>query len=782
MGSSCYYTPCMPKKKQPQAKENPLKEMRSRISKAPTKPGIYRWIGKNDEVLYIGKAKNLKNRLKSYVQKDPDITLGPWKLALIQKITDVDWTITETELEALILETNLIKELKPKYNVLMKDDKSYVYVKINVHDPYPSVEVVRHSQMGEEDSGKKPRYFGPFLSSGHIKRTLEMLHDVYGFRACKRSLEALNKAGQALRCHGERSRNMTPDHSQTKPPNRHPSTPLGVTPPELKPCLDSQIGRCNGLCKGDVTHEDYQNKIENVMRFFRGDRKGVLERLKEKMQQAAERKLFEDAAKLRDTLEYIQSLEAQQVVSDTSGANTDVFGVAMLSEKAHVVVLRERDGRVVGERSYALAGQADTVGEVLTQFIPQYYTSTGDIPDTIICAEKPEEPEILNQWLDERLGTGRRVTLHVPERGKKSKLLKMAEENAQEKIKQHLAKWEAATQKVEDALTELKKKLKLKDKPKRIECYDISHHGGTETVGSMSVFVNGKAKNEHYRSFTIRTMKKGVIDDYKALKEVLTRRMRHLAANLKNEEEALKDQGITIGKARKDEEEIIKDIKNQHILLRGNEGVSYKDFLVARKENEMISFVRIIKNKAGLHELKSLWVAEGYRSQKLGLFLVKKILKRAKNGKVYLMTNEPLAEYYAHVGFQYVQTPSDFFREKMEKRRKKYPDQPRPLIMVFDSKQNKHDPSLSSAPDLLVLDGGKGQLSTGVEVLKEMKVDIPIIGLAKREEEVFVPSDPTPLSFKKDSEGLFLLMRARDEAHRFANWQREKKAKKGFVG
>jgi len=182
------YTLSMPKKIQALGKaETRLKELRARITKAPQTPGVYRWIGDNGDVLYVGKAKNLKNRLKSYVQKKPDLSIGPWKLALLQKITDVDWTVTETEIEALMLETNLIKELKPKYNVLMKDDKNYVYVRMSMKDAYPTVSIIRRM---EEDGAK---YFGPFMSAHHIHRTLDMLHDVYGWRACKRSLDLLNK-------------------------------------------------------------------------------------------------------------------------------------------------------------------------------------------------------------------------------------------------------------------------------------------------------------------------------------------------------------------------------------------------------------------------------------------------------------------------------------------------------------------------------------------------------------------------------------------------------------
>ncbi len=719
----------MPKKAQP---EDGLKELRSRITKAPQDPGIYRWMNADGDVLYVGKAKNLKNRLKSYVQKSPDRSIGPWKLALRENIADVDWTVTETELEALILETNLIKDLKPKYNVMMKDDKNYVYVRIGTKESYPTVSVVR--QIGDDNA----KYFGPFLSAFHIKRTIDMLHDVYKWRSCDRSIDILN-------------------HNRDR---------------DLKPCLDFQIGKCNGLCAGKITQEEYRQKIESMMRFFKGDRSDLLTKLKEKMQRAAEKKLFEEAAKLRDTFNYIESLEEQQIVSDTTGANTDIFGVALLAGHSHVVVLREREGKLIGEQSFALAGHADTAAEVLEQFLPQYYIALEDIPDTVIFAEAPEEMEVLANWLSYE--KGKKVVIHVPERGKKSKLLQMAEKNAEEKITQQLAKWEAATKKVEGALFELKEVLNLPEKPRRIECYDISHLGGTETVGSMVVFIDGKAKNGDYRSFTLRTIHKGEIDDYKALKEVLMRRLRHL------KKVDWEEQGISFGKAKKGEQEAIEGMITAEDSL-SSEHIDYKDFFVARKEEEIIAFGRLIENNGGIHEIKSVWVSLGQRGKKLGHALVQRILRQVKKGKVYVILNSELEEYYAQLGFRHVITPPPVLQKKTEKFHKENPDQPIGIIMMYESKQNRPDSSLGSRPDLLVLDGGKGQLSTIVPVLKNMEIDIPIIALAKREEEVFIPESSTPLPLPHDSEGRFLLMRLRDEAHRFANRHREKRLKNALI-
>ena len=304
-----------------------------------------------------------------------------------------------------------------------------------------------------------------------------------------------------------------------------------------------------------------------------------------------------------------------------------------------------------------------------------------------IEVEDIDDQEVLEKWINESRVNESRVNVRAPERGKKSKLIIMAEENAKEKVKQQLAKWESAVQQVDDSLTELKELLDLEDKPKRIECYDISHHGGTETVGSMVVFINGKANNKDYRSFTIRTMKDGEIDDYKALKEVLTRRLRHLKKDKKSE------------------------CDNENIALE-------------------------------------------------------------KSNKAYIITDQTLEGIYLERGFITVRKIPKELTKKVTKGE---------IVMLFDHKKHKLDKSLTSTPDLLVLDGGKGQLSTGTEVLKATQLDIPIISIAKREEEIYAPGNNLPLPLKKDSEARFLIMRMRDEAHRFANWHREKRAKKGLT-
>ncbi len=687
-----------------------LEELRKRITKAPTDAGVYRWLNAKGDVLYIGKAKNLKNRLKSYVQKEPDKALGPWKLSLIKHIVDFDITVTQNELEALILETNLIKEVKPKYNVLMKDDKNYVYVRIT-KDVYPVLSVVR--QVEEDDA----RYFGPYLSAYNIKRTLNTLHDVFRFRSCALATDALNR---------------------DKPPERA--------------CLEYQIGQCNGLCVGDITQKQYIEGIEAVMRFLKGDHADAVVTLKDMMEDAANNNKFEKAAKLRDTLVYIESLDIPQVVSDTSRENTDAIGIALQNGKAQVVVLRERNGRLVEERSIALAGEADNIGAVLAELLPQYYSVETDIPDLILIQEEIEDKAILEAWLVQI--REKSVEIRAPERGKKSKLLALAESNAAQKVSQQFAKWEAAAQNISTALKELREVLGSENTFKRIEGYDISHLGGTETVGSMVVLKNGKPANKEYRSFTIRTVKEGEIDDYKALKEMLGRRLKYIEKH---------DESISIYRLKKKERdlwakeqkhrlEVPKDWREEVIIISKGEA----DLLTldARKSTKEKMIYGTLKLHATDRDL-----------QHAALDMLE---KKAGKHEWYVQCNvsDDLASIHG-LSPSVKPIPDDFKPNKEA---------------VLHRRSTTEDFSLKSVPDLLVIDGGKGQLSTVVEVLKDLKLDIPVIGLAKREEEVFLPGESLPVDLPNDSQASFLLQRLRNEAHRFANSHREKCIAKGMIG
>ncbi|MDA1208839.1 MAG: excinuclease ABC subunit UvrC [bacterium] len=731
--------------------ENPhLKDLAKIVSTMPQKPGVYRWLDEAGTVLYVGKAKKLRDRLKSYVSK-PNKNIGPWKLSLIKNIAGLETTITQSELEALVLETNLIKEMKPKYNVLMKDDKNYVYVQITIADVCPTIDITR--QM----DNKKAKYFGPFLTAQRVRYTLDLLQDILGYRSCKESIRALNTQRQI------------PKLKTHKPQ----FTTYNLQPTTSTPCLQFQIGQCNGLCTGKISPEEYGKRMHAVIDFFKGNHTEAKRLAKVMMKEAANNKKFERAARLRDALAAIEKMKETQMASDTSGQHADYLAVVIAAGKAQAVVLQERGGKLIGEQSIALKGQPDSIVEALEQFIPQYYTAMPDIPNTVVISEEIEDHEVMQEWLQSI--RGKHVDLWVPERGKKSKLLELAIANAEEKLRQQAAAWEAAARNLEEALEQVRDAIGLPDVPKRIEGYDISHLGGTETVGSMVVMINGKPNNKDYRSFTIQTLKEGDIDDYKALKEVLRRRLRHLS----DEVGQWKEKGVLIGKARKGEDKQIEEIIAQHKEELGQNTFSYKDFTLARKEKEIIGFGRMTTHKDKTIELQSIWVHQDYRGQKLGKFISRSILKKIKKGKVYILINQKLEEYYASLGFRHVHTPPDILKKELVS--DTHPSSCN-MVMLYNIADNKEDTSLKSKPDLLVIDGGKGQLSSVVEVLKELELDIPVIGLAKKYEEVFVPGNPVSILLPNNSQGSFLLQRLRDEAHRFANAHREKRLSKRTIG
>ncbi len=715
------------------AETNPaLAKLRKRIASASTESGVYRWLDKEGNVLYVGKAKNIRNRLRSYVA--PGAKLDPWKAIMVKHIADVDVTVVRSELEAFILESNLIKELKPKYNILLKDDKGYVYVRVATQDSYPGVSVVRRL---EEDGA---RYFGPFLGAYATNASLDMLDDILKYRACKKSLDALN--------------HPTPASAKT----------LGA------PCLEYQIGKCCGLCIGQVPREEYMDRIHEVERFFRGNFQSVKKKAEEAMIAAASQKKFERAARLRDVLKFIAELESRQVVSDASGENADVFGIAFRHAKIHVVLLRERDGKVIEQVNFALKGEADNAAEAMAQFLPQYYSETQDIPDLVIVRDPVPEAGVLETWLKER--RGKAVRIWVPERGKKSKLLEIAEKNADEKVKQQFAAWEADLRKAEDAVESLQKLLGMPEAPKRVEGYDISHMGGSDTVGSMVVFENGKPKRQHYRSFNIKSLKSGDVDDYQSLAEVLRRRLKYLAFDLKSDQARLAERGIEIGKARKPEQKRIEELAAAHPDHLEGEAVHYKTFVVAREGGEIIGMARLFDCTPAVRLLRDVWVAEG-REPLIGTVLIRTLLAGLEKGKAYTAVDPALEESFARLGFRYVMEGHEALNEYVTQLAEQHPDTAKRIILSYDVKKEKPDESFSSMPDLLLIDGGKGQLGAVHAVLRELKLDVPLASIAKREELLFTPASPEPVPIPKDDPAQFLVQRIRDESHRFANEKRK---------
>ncbi len=769
----------MPKAKTDSAENPNLESLRKRIAKAPQDAGVYRWKDADGTILYVGKAKNLRNRLKQYVT-GPASAHGPWKQSFLRKVADFEITVTGSELEALILETNMIKENRPKYNVLMKDDKNYVYARVTINETYPRVESVRFLNLKDG-----ALYFGPILSNSDLWETLTAIRTVFPFRTCKMDIQTVS---------GEK---MNDELREMKDENIHHSSLISHHSPDKKiipidvvcshrdrptPCLDHHIGKCGAPCVGLVTPEEYKRDvIDGVIRFLKGDYDSVKNILTVRMQQAAAEKKFELAGKLRDQMTAMDRLQGKQIISDTTGEDADVIAIAIKSGHAHVCVLRRRDGRIIGDEEVALMGVAEEPEVTLGEFLAQFYADR-EIPQQIILSHEPPDMAVLGQWLSEKRGT--KVQMLLPERGTKSKLLQMAEKNALEKARTSELKWEAEERNTKGAVRELAEKIlpnfttaehgdASKTPLHRIECYDISHMGGNETVASMTVALDGKLDSSHYRSFNMRTVKEGDIDDYRSLREALLRRLRRLHDDLPEEEKRWNAKGVTFGKALKKDAEFIANVVADSPGDIGSDGLEDSVFWLAKKENEIIACARFYEYPGKVLTLRSLWVSPDHRGEKLGLMLLRRMLKTVKKGKVYLHCKEALGEYYGEIGFRYVIKPPKPLQEKMDAFHKEHPEAEPTSIFLWEALQHKVDPSFSARPDLLVIDGGKGQLSTIVEVLKELNLDIPVIGLAKREEEVFVPNRSDPILFEKDSPGKFLLMRLRDEAHRFANLKRE---------
>ncbi len=738
------------------SRDNPaLPALRRRIAKAPTEPGVYRWLDSEGNVLYVGKAKNLKDRLKSYVT--PAAKHTAWKEIMMRRVADVNLTVVNSELEAFVLETNLIKQFRPKFNIMMKDDKNYVYVRICMKDRFPRIDVVRKM---EEDGAK---YFGPKTSADLIRKNLSFLRSIFPFRTCKMEIEIQKAEGSSQKA--ENSDQLPLDVICT-----HRDRPT--------PCLDYHIKQCSAPCIGNCTPEQYYNdSIAGVIDFFEGKYRDIESRLKDQMAKAAHEKKFERAAQLRDHLLYIQELQEKQIVSDTSGENTDYIALALRMNRAFVVVLKEREGKIIDEEHRALSGDSEGVHDVLGQFLPQFYGESSDLPDAIMLSDVPDDLPAFEAWMS--MMHGKKVRVHVPERGKKSSLLLLAEKNAQAKVDSMITKWEAQADSTKNALDQLAEVLQLEKTPDRIEGYDISHLGGSFTVGSMVVMQKGSPKRDHYRSFSVRGLD-GEIDDYASLKEVLTRRLKYLGISLKEEEKQWKEKGITFGKTKKIDQSFIEKVLADSSL--GLFDLRYQDFLVGRQEDgSIVTCARLYKYSGNILELKSIWVHDSWRGNKLGHFIARKILQSVKKGKVYVAIRNNLEAYYSQIGFRYVVKAPDILQQKVDEFHREHPEALPSIIMMWEAAKQKIDSSFSLRPDLLLIDGGKGQLGIAIDVLKNLNLNIPVASLAKREEEIFVPNAPASILLPKDSPAQFLLQRLRDEAHRFANSIREKQGKNAML-
>jgi len=448
------------------------------LATLPAKPGCYLYRNAAGEVIYVGKAINLRNRVRSYFHADSRLDAKTRRL--VRDITDAEWIVVGSELEALILEMNLIKKHRPKYNVRLKDDKRYPYIKVHWADPFPRVTVTR--QMVEDGS----RYFGPYTSAWAVYQTLDVLRRIFPYLTCDRI----------------------------------------ITGRDQRACLYYDIKLCTAPCIGAIDRAGYRQMISDLMDFLSGRSEAIVKRIEQEMQQAAEEMRFEKAAALRDNLKAIQSIvERQKIVFATDYLDSDVLAMARSNGEACVQVFFIRGGKLIGREYFILEGTEDAADpEVMGQFIKQFYTEAATIPRQVMLPQEIEEAQIISQWLRSKRG-GEKVEFFVPKDGQPHELVKMATENATETLAALRAQWQADTHKQEQGLAELQSALNLPEPPNRIECYDVSNIQGTAIVGSMVVFTQGVPDKKLYRKFNIDSVV-GAPDDFASMEEMLTRRFR----------------------------------------------------------------------------------------------------------------------------------------------------------------------------------------------------------------------------------------------------------------
>ena len=532
---------------------------KSKIQQVPTKPGVYFFKNELGDIIYIGKAKHLRNRVRSYFQKNKYQT--PKNISMIKRIADIEWLVVRNEVEALLTEANMIKQHQPHYNVNLKDDKTFPYIRIT-KEPYPRVFITR--EIIRDGS----KYFGPYTDVYHLRQSLKAVHKIFPVRSCDYFIN---------------------DKS--------------ISDKKVSVCLDYHIKKCEGPCEGLVSENDYKSMIKQVESFLQGRTKETESYIHEQMKKASSNMRYEDAGIYRDQLHAINQFKKRQSKVAADFEDRDVIALAKEEDFAIAVVVRIRNGRITSREKLSLQNLHEDDAKIMETVISRFYLESDFIPKEISLQNEPNNIDQLIDWLkNKRSGA---IKLLVPKRGEKAKEIRLAYQNAKLLLGEWLINRKKRKELVPKMVNQLQEDLQLKVPPRRIEAFDISHLGGTNTVASLVCFIDGKSRKSEYRKFKIKTI--DGIDDFASMREIVHRR--------------------------------------------------YK---------------RVKKEGAGL-------------------------------------------------------------------------------------------------PDLILIDGGKGQLSMAVSALRELGLDyLPIIGLAKRLEEVFIPGNSDPQSIHKQSPGLFLLRRIRDEAHRFA--------------
>ncbi len=452
-------------------------DVQEELKKLPARPGVYLMHDEKDTIIYVGKAVNLRNRVRSYFRKI--IGRGPQIDKMVSQIARFDYIITDSELEALVLENNLIKEYSPRYNTMLKDDKTYPYIKVTVADSFPRV------LFSREMKKDKSRYFGPFTSAQAVKDTIDLINKLYLLRTC--------------------SRNLPRDEGKERP------------------CLNYHIKQCEAPCQGYVSQEAYRQQVEKALDFLNGNFQPVLKELESKMEEASEALEFEEAIRYRDLFQSVKQVAQKQKMTDSDGEDKDIIALALDEEDAVVQVFFIRNGKLIGrEHFYMTQVSGNTASGVLLDFIKQFYAGTPFIPRELMIQEEIEEVEIMEKWLTARKGS--RVYIRIPKKGNKEKLVELAAKNAALVLSQDREKIRREEGRTIGAVKEIGSLIGL-EKLDRMEAYDISNISGFANVGSMVVYEKGKPKRSDYRKFKIKTVSGP--DDYACMREVLTRRFLH---------------------------------------------------------------------------------------------------------------------------------------------------------------------------------------------------------------------------------------------------------------
>ena len=448
-------------------------DLKAKLESLPERPGVYMMKDSRGKVIYVGKAKSLRNRVRSYFQDT--VRLDPRQKALTKKISDFDLLVADSEMEALILESNLIKEYRPRYNVNLKDDKRYPYLKVTVNEDFPRILVVRRIKKD------KAKYFGPYTNVRGMRQTLRLLRSIFPVRSCNFVLPSGNKH---------------------------------------KLCLDYHIKRCPGPCEGLVTKQDYQEMIRDVCLFLAGKNAVLVEELTDKMDEAAEAENYEEAARIRDQILALESVMQRQKVVEPDLKDRDVIAISREEKDVSVTALQIREGVMIGRQNFHLVALAKSFqGEILSNFLRRYYMHSPIIPQEIILPSEPDDSRMIKQWLKEKRGA--KVEIIIPRKGKRHKLLEMAEKNANLLLNELLAQKRHRAEKVPEPVLSLKRDLYLDVLPVQIAGIDVSNLGPSDAVGSLVYFSDGKPKKSEYKRFKIKTVSGQ--DDFAMISEVVKR-------------------------------------------------------------------------------------------------------------------------------------------------------------------------------------------------------------------------------------------------------------------